>query len=117
MKLWANLLYPKPIRVEERASSEEWAEGTEKPHLREADDATVTLHTTEQVRESVTTHNNNNYHTTEASETSNVYRTEVHVEVTNHNEIRDASDMEALADRFAEGLREKLYAAVEGVFR
>jgi len=45
-----------------------------------------------------------------------VYHTEVRVDVVNHNQIKSGEDMEALAERFAETLRERIFSAAEGVY-
>lgn len=105
MIVWANLLYPRGETV--------WEEDAATPPP-----TTVQMkqETYEDRRVNVANTHTEEVHTAREEQVQNVYRTEVHVEVVNHNEIRSEADMERLADHFAEGLREKLYAAVEGVY-
>ena len=107
MIIWANELSPREEVMWEDETQEEGARPNP-VQITEVQNRTENAYTFE--------NHTAEYKSEHASSVQNVYRTEVHVEVVNHNEIRDASDMERLADRFAEGLREKIYASVEGVY-
>ncbi len=108
MRIWANRLYPRILTV-----TEETAEGM-RLFAAPRGETNINQNIVNRLHEEKNTSSVSRSESME--EARNLYRTEVYVEVVNHNEIRDAKDMEALADRFAEGLREKLYAAVEGVY-
>ena len=105
MTIWANLLRPKRLFVTERAArAETVGEGV----TNEITNRFEENHSYRMKRET------NNRHTAERVE--NLYRMDVQIQVVNNNEIRSAADAEAISDRLAETLRDKLFAAAEGVY-
>ena len=116
MRIWANRLYPRDLTVTseawEEAVEEEGFEQSEPPAPAPVSRQTVVNRETNTVEEHTAEYRNE----TNTAETQTIYHTEVRVEVVNHNEIKSSEDMEDLANRFAERLREQIFTAAEGVY-
>ena len=132
MTIWANRLYPREVAGLSAPSgvSLTWEESagetvetvpavTEETHVMFKSENTSVEQNNSAVYHTQTNTQGGNtvYRTQNNTQGGNtVYHTEVRVDVVNNNQIRSGEDMEALAARFAESLRERIFASAEGVY-